>query len=98
MATESFGVTWFQIKGSGDIIYYDNKFAREIIDNTVQLDRTECGLDRHFVRENFERNIVSIPFVNSYEQFAEVLTHVVCSKVFNDSLVKLCMYDLYALT
>ena len=41
---------------------------------------------------------MSIPFVSTEEQLADVLTHVVSSKVFQDSIIKLGMYDAYAPT
>ncbi|RXH95768.1 hypothetical protein DVH24_008268 [Malus domestica] len=41
-------------------------------------------VDRHFVKEIFERKIVSILFVNLEEQLANVLTHAVSSK---DSII-----------
>lgn len=36
-----------------------------------------------------------IPFVNSGEQLADVLTHGVFSEVFQESLIKLGMCDIY---
>ena len=42
--------------------------------------------------------IVSIPFVNLEEQLVDVLTHGVSSKLFQDSIIKLGMYDIYAPT
>ncbi|KAM2024302.1 hypothetical protein PS1_017295 [Malus domestica] len=80
-------------------LYCDNKSARDIADNPVQHDKTKhVEVDRHFIKEKLERKIVSIPFVNSKEQLADVLTHAVCSRKFDDSLVKLGMCDIYAPT
>ncbi|KAB2632563.1 polyprotein (retrotrasposon protein) [Pyrus ussuriensis x Pyrus communis] len=62
-------------------LYCDNKSARDIADNPVQHDRTKhVEVDRHFIKEKLERKIVSIPFVSSDEQLADVLTHAVCSR------------------
>ncbi|CAN6573029.1 unnamed protein product [Malus baccata var. baccata] len=62
-------------------LYYDNKSAREIAKNPVQHDRTKhVEVDRHFIKEKLEKKIVSIPFVNSDEQLADVLTHAVCGR------------------
>ncbi|KAB2632654.1 polyprotein (retrotrasposon protein) [Pyrus ussuriensis x Pyrus communis] len=71
----------------------------EYRDNPVQHDRTKhVEVDRHFIKEKLERKIVSLPCVTSEEQLADVLTHAVCSRTFNDSLVKLGMCDIYAPT
>ncbi|KAM1153259.1 hypothetical protein ACFX19_036382 [Malus domestica] len=73
--------------------------ARDIADNPVQHDRTKhVEVDRHFIKEKLEKKIVSIPFVNSEEQLADVLTHAVCGRKFGDSLVKLGMCDIYVPT
>lgn len=80
-------------------LYCDNKSARNIADNPVQHDRTKhVEVDRYFIKEKLEKKIVSIPFVNSEEQLADVLTHAVCSRKFDDSLIKLGMCDIYAPT
>ncbi|KAM1032895.1 hypothetical protein TB2_035958 [Malus domestica] len=80
-------------------LYCDNKSAREIAENPVQHDRTKhVEVDHHFIKEKLEKKIVSIPFVNSEEQLANILTHAVCSRLFGDSLVKLDMCDIYAPT
>ncbi|KAM1487145.1 hypothetical protein ACFX2I_001252 [Malus domestica] len=57
-------------------LYCDNKSAREIAENLIQHDRTKhVEVDRHFIKEKLEKKIVSIPFVNSKEQLADILTH-----------------------
>ena len=55
-------------------------------------------VDRHFIKEKLEKKIVSIPFVNSEDQLAYVLTHAMCSRAFDDSLIKLGKCDIYAPT
>ncbi|KAM1420476.1 hypothetical protein ACFX2I_002841 [Malus domestica] len=80
-------------------LYCDNKSAREIAENPVQHDRTKhVEVDRHFIKEKLEKKIVSISFVNSEEQLADVLTHAVCNRRFGESLVKLGMSNIYAPT
>ncbi|CAN6720151.1 unnamed protein product [Malus baccata var. baccata] len=80
-------------------LYCDNKSAREIAENPVQHDMTKhVEVDRHFIKEKLEKKIVSIPFVNSEEQLADVLTHAVCNRRFGESLVKLGMSNIYAPT
>ncbi|KAB2621756.1 hypothetical protein D8674_023938 [Pyrus ussuriensis x Pyrus communis] len=59
-------------------LYCDNKSARDTADNPVQHDTTKhVEVDTHFVKEKLERKIVSLPFVTSKEQLADVLTHEV---------------------
>ncbi|KAM2532001.1 hypothetical protein PS1_000671 [Malus domestica] len=80
-------------------LYCDNKSAQEIAENPVQHDITKhVEVDHHFIKEKLEKKIVSIPFVNSEEQLADILTHAVSSRSFGDSLVKLGMCDIYAPT
>ncbi|KAI5327876.1 hypothetical protein L3X38_027272 [Prunus dulcis] len=80
-------------------LFCDNKSARDIADNPVQHDRTKhVEVDRHFIKEKLEKKIVSIPFVESEGQLADVLTHAVCSRKFGNSLDKLGMCDIYAPT
>ncbi|CAL8156128.1 unnamed protein product [Prunus armeniaca] len=80
-------------------LYCDNKSAREIAENPVQHDRTKhVEVDRHFIKEKLEKKIISIPFMNSEEQLADILTHAVCSRSFGDSLIKFGMCDIYAST
>ncbi|KAB2602934.1 hypothetical protein D8674_003939 [Pyrus ussuriensis x Pyrus communis] len=91
----------FEMKNLGDLKYFLGvEVARSSkADNPVQHDRTKhVEVDRHFIKEKLERKIVSIPFVKSEEQLADVLTHAVCSRRFDDSLVKLGMCDIYAPT
>ncbi|KAB2630265.1 hypothetical protein D8674_007784 [Pyrus ussuriensis x Pyrus communis] len=79
-------------------LYCDNKSARDIADNPVQHDRTKhVEVDRHFIKEKLERKIVSIPFVSSDEQLADVLTHAVCSREFDDSLVNISSLQHYSI-
>ncbi|CAN6568096.1 unnamed protein product [Malus baccata var. baccata] len=61
-------------------LYCDNKSAREIAENPVQHDRTkQVEVDRHFIKEKLEKKIVSILFLNSEEQLADILTqHMPC--------------------
>ena len=60
-----------------------------MVDNKLDVE-----VDRHFVKENLEKKIVSISFVIS----GKLLTHAVSSKVFQDLIIKLGMYDIYAPT
>ncbi|PRQ42655.1 putative RNA-directed DNA polymerase [Rosa chinensis] len=80
-------------------LHCDNKAAIEIAHNPVQHDRTKhVEVDRHFIKENLDRKIIYFPFVQSEEQLADILTKAVSGKVFNSSLDKLGMIDIYAPT
>ncbi|CAL2234346.1 unnamed protein product [Prunus armeniaca] len=55
--------------------------AFEIANNPVQHDRTKhVEVDRHFIKEKLEHKLISIPFVPSSEQLADMLTHVVSKR------------------
>ncbi|PRQ37607.1 putative RNA-directed DNA polymerase [Rosa chinensis] len=80
-------------------LHCDNKAAIEIAHNPVQHDRTKhVEVDRHFIKENLDRKVIRFPFVNSKEQLADVLTKGVCRKIFDSSVDKLGMIDIYAPT
>ncbi|CAL2249093.1 unnamed protein product [Prunus armeniaca] len=78
---------------------YDNKSAIDIAHNPVQHDRTKhVEVDRHFIKEKIEKKIIRLPFVKSEDQLADILTKVVCGKVFQDALTKFGISDIYAPT
>ncbi|XP_078165548.1 uncharacterized protein LOC144560258 [Carex rostrata] len=77
----------------------DNKAAIDIAHNPVQHDRTKhVEVDRHFIKEKLDAKIISLPFVRSNQQLADVLTKPVSYKIFNDSIERLGMIDIYAPT
>lgn len=81
------------------LLYCDNQAAREIANNLVQHDRAKhVEVDRHFIKEKLEAKLVDIPFVPSEEQLADMLTHVVSTRVFHDSQDMLGLEDIYAPT
>nr|GEV96412.1 hypothetical protein CTI12_AA544960 [Tanacetum cinerariifolium] len=53
----------------------DNKAAIQISENPVQHDRTKhVEVDRHFIKEKLEAEIIELPFVKSSDQLADILT------------------------
>jgi hypothetical protein len=77
----------------------DNKAAIDIAHNPVQHDRTKhVEVDRHFIKEKLDAKIISLPFVRSNEQLADILTKPVSFKIFNDSVERLGMTDIYVPT
>ncbi|GAB2281827.1 hypothetical protein Dimus_039497 [Dionaea muscipula] len=80
-------------------LYCDNEAAIAIAHNPVQHDRTKhVEVDRHFIKEKLDRRDVSLPFVKSSDQLADVLTKTVPSRDFSSSIDKLGMIDIYAPT
>uniref|UniRef100_A0A2N9FX30 Reverse transcriptase Ty1/copia-type domain-containing protein n=1 Tax=Fagus sylvatica TaxID=28930 RepID=A0A2N9FX30_FAGSY len=80
-------------------LYCDNKAAISIAHNPVQHDRTKhVEVDRHFIKEKLTEGIISVPFVKSEDQLADILTKAVSSRVLYSTLVKLGIRDIYAPT
>ncbi|XP_078169133.1 uncharacterized protein LOC144563490 [Carex rostrata] len=62
----------------------------------VQHDRTKhIEVDRHFIKEKLDSKIISMPFVRSHEQLADMLTKAISSKAFDEYLFELGMTDIY---
>lgn len=77
-------------------LYYDNKAAIDISHNPIQHDRTKhVEVDRHFIRQNLDAQIIQFPFVKSEDQLADILTKAVCGRIFHNSLYKLGMQDIH---
>ena len=80
-------------------LYCDNKSAIEIANNPGQHDRTKhVKINRHFIKEKIEDDIIVFPFVKSEQQLADMLIKTVASKALSSSLDKLRMCDIYAPT
>ncbi|KAB2612683.1 polyprotein (retrotrasposon protein) [Pyrus ussuriensis x Pyrus communis] len=81
------------------LLYCDNQAAREITNNHVQHDRAKhVEVHRHFIKEKLDVKLIDIPYVRSEEQLTDELTHAVLARVFQDSLDKLGLGDIYAPT
>ncbi|CAL2237756.1 unnamed protein product [Prunus armeniaca] len=80
-------------------LYCDNKAAIAIAHNPVQHDRTKhVEVDRNFIKEKLDAEIVSFPFISSEYQLAYVLTKAISTSIFHNSLDKLGMRDVFAPT
>ncbi|XP_074346573.1 secreted RxLR effector protein 161-like [Apium graveolens] len=75
-------------------IMCDNKAAIQISENPVQHDRTKhVEVDRHFIKEKLEAKIIELPFVQSEDQLADILTKATSGRIFANSLNKLNIGD-----
>ncbi|KAI5347548.1 hypothetical protein L3X38_000435 [Prunus dulcis] len=80
-------------------LYCDNKAGIAIAHNNVQHDRTKhVEIDRNFIKEKLDAEIVSFPFISSEYQLADVLTKAVSTSIFLNSLDKLGMHNVFAPT
>ena len=76
-------------------LFCDNKEAISISENPVQHDQTKhVEIDRHFIKEKLEKKIISLPFVRSKDQLADILTQAVTSEAFEQILSMLGIGDL----
>ncbi|CAL2258010.1 unnamed protein product [Prunus armeniaca] len=80
-------------------LYCNNIAAINIAHNPVQHDRTKhVEVDRHFLKERLEDKTLQFLFVKSEDQLTDILTKAVSSRVFQDTLSKLDLGDIYAPT
>lgn len=78
-------------------IYCDNKSAISIAHNPVQHDRTKhIEIDRHFIKEKLESELICTPYVSTHGQLEDVLTKGLSSSVFENIVSKLGMKNTYS--
>ena len=80
-------------------IYHDNKSIISIAHNPVQHDRTKhIEIDRHFIKEKLDSRLISTPYVSTNRQLADILTKGLNGSIFQASLSKLGMKNIYSPT
>ncbi|XP_071728057.1 secreted RxLR effector protein 161-like [Rutidosis leptorrhynchoides] len=71
-------------------ILCDNEAAIAISENPVQHDRTKhVEVDRHFIRQKLDDEIISLPSIRSEDQLTDILTKSVNGRLFSEVLSKL---------
>ncbi|KAI5335663.1 hypothetical protein L3X38_025797 [Prunus dulcis] len=89
----------FSKHGHLNIDGYSDADWAAIAQNPIQHDRTKhVEVDRHFIKQKFEAKVFQFPFVKSEDQLADILTKVISSKAFHNSLDQLGIGDIYAPT
>ena len=79
--------------------FCDNTTTIKISNNPIQHDRTKhIELDRNYIKDNLDSGQITIPYIKSANQLADIMTHVVAGGPFYASLSKLGTSDIYAPT
>lgn len=77
-------------------LYCDNQSTISIANNPVHHDRTKhVEVDRHFIKEKIDGGIISIRYVHTNQQLADILTKGLSERVFNFLVNKLGLIDIY---
>ena len=75
----------------------DNQSAIAIAKNPVHHDRTKhVEIDRHFISEKIESNMIILKHVPSRQQAADILTKALCRPNFYELSTKLGMSSIYS--
>ncbi|KAM7513883.1 hypothetical protein LguiA_003466 [Lonicera macranthoides] len=73
--------------------------ARPDLQDPVQHDRIKnVEVDRFFIREKLEENIIAVSHIHFDDQLADILTKVISNKIFFSLIGKLGMLNIYAQT
>jgi len=78
-------------------LFCDNQLVISIVHNPVQYDKTKhIEIDRHCIKEKLDACLISIPYVPSKEQVADVLTKGLVTNRFEDLIGKLGMIYIHS--
>ena len=77
-------------------LYCDNKVAINIVHSSVRHDMTKhVEIDRHFIKEKIDSELICTSFVVAKLQLADVFTKGVQNPTFNSMVSKLGMEDIF---
>ena len=77
-------------------MFSDNQAAIGIAKNPVHNDKTKhIEIDRHFISEKIEQEIVQLVYIPTKSQTADILTKALPRTNFEELSHKLCMYNIY---
>ena len=85
-----------KINGSRNV-FCENQSTIRIAHNPVQHDRMKHeSIDRHYIKETLEQNDIRIPYIQSSEQRADVLTKGLPKEQFMKLTIKLGLIDIHS--
>ncbi|KAA0041975.1 Cysteine-rich RLK (RECEPTOR-like protein kinase) 8 [Cucumis melo var. makuwa] len=77
----------------------DNKVAISIAYNPIQHDRTKhVEIDQHFIKERLDNGSISISYIPSSQQVADVLTKGLLRQNYHFCVSNLGLIDIYVQT
>ena len=78
-------------------VFCDNQSTIRVAHNPVQHDRMKhVSIDRHYIKETLEQNNIQIPYIQSAEQRADVLTKGLPKEHFMKLRSKLGLMDIHS--
>ena len=78
------------------LLQCDNKAAISIAHNPVHHDRTKhVEVDRHFIKEKIEAGLITVNYIPTAHQTADILTKALYKPVFEKLVDKLGMFNVY---
>ena len=80
-------------------LFYDNKAAINIVNNSVQHDKTKhVEVDKHFIKEKLDSGTICIPYIPSSQHIADVLTKGLFRQSIESCVSKFGLFYIYGPT